>query len=153
MISIPNPTKVQAKSQNTSNVSQIRFNIFKIHQYSGGNYYHFKTNVPKSGAVMASFEFVGNNFGGGQKLIRSMASFYAYPTIQYPYNACMNDCYNGFTLQQIYYTQDNYVAICGLTDYYYTGLTVNAYSCNPGSTGFDCQILAFAQTQSTAAAW
>jgi hypothetical protein len=140
------------RAPNTNTIVE-RLSIFSVTSTSGGDYFHFKTNVPKQSDVMMCLEFVGFNFNAGSKPIRSMASFYTYGGTSHVYQPAMSNCYSGMTLQSIYYTADNYTAVSGLASHYYTGITVNAYPCNPTASNYNIQILAFAQLTTTGNAW
>ncbi len=133
-------------SQNTT-----KLNLFYTVTYSGGNFYHYKTNIPKGGSWMGMVEFVGNNFGDGSVPIRSAICFYAYSATQTLINVGLSNAYNGMTAQTVYQSADNYAVLVVSCNNYFSGWVLNAYQSNPTTPGFDLQILAVSQSSSTAA--
>lgn len=140
----------------TSNTQPTtRLNFYHMVTYGGNNYYHFKTNIGLTSGFMGMIEFVGANYGDGMIPIRAAASFYAYS----PYNAFINvglssSTYTGgMSVDTVYKSTDNYAVVVVSTNAYYSGFVLNAYTSNPTTPGFDLQILAVAQTTSTAAVY
>jgi hypothetical protein len=130
-----------------------KLNLHYTVTYSGGDYFHYKTNIVKGGGWMGMIEFVGHNFGSGGLPIRSAMCFYAYSATQTLINVGLSNAYPGMIAQTVYQSSDNYAVLVVSTSYYYSGWVLNAYQVNPTTPGYDLQILAVAQTSSTAAAF
>lgn len=149
------PTNVQTPSGSSGQgLNLMRLNFYYTVTYSGGNYYHYKTNISMDSYFMGMIEFVGNNYGGGSIPIRAAACFYAYPPANDVINIGLNSCYSeGMTAERVYKSSDQYAVICVSTSHYFSGWVLNSYTANPTTPGFDVQILALAQTNSTASAF
>lgn len=130
----------------SSNTTKL--GIYYTVTYSGGNYFHYKTNIPKGGGWMGMVEFVGNNYGDGSVPIRSAICFYAYAGTQTLINVGLSNAYNGMAAQTVYQSSDNYAVLVVSTNNYYSGWIMNAYQSNPTTPGFDLQILSVSQSTS-----
>ncbi len=144
-----NPVNVQAPGSYPGyNTSQL--NLYYTVTYGGGNYYHYKTNIPKGSSWMGMVEFVGNSYGNGSVPIRSAICFYAYSATQTLINVGLSTGYSGgMTAETVYQSSDNYAVLVVSTSSYYSGWVLNAYQSNPTTPGFDLQILAMSQSNST----
>jgi hypothetical protein len=148
------PLNIQSPGTHTG-YNTSKMNLHYTVTYSGGNFYHYKTNIVRGGSWMGMIEFVGHNFGinGSCLPIRSAICFYAYSATLTLINVGLNNAYPGITAQTVYQSADNYAVLVVSSDSYYSGWVLNAYQANPTTPGYDLQILAVAQTSSTAAAF
>lgn len=150
-----NPVNIVTPGGTYTGISQYttRLNFYHMVTYSGGNFYHFKTNVTLNSGFMGMIEFVGSNYGDGMIPIRAAASFYAYT----PYNDFISIGLNsstysgGMTVHRVYKSSDNYACIVVETNNYFTGFILNSYTSNPTTPGFNTGILAVSQTSNTTA--
>ena len=145
------PINVQTPSGSSGQgTNLIKLNFYHTVTYSGGNFYHYKTNITLASGFMGMIEFVGNNYGDGTIPIRAAACLYAYPPYNDFINVGLSSCYSGgMTAVRVYKSSDNYAVICVSTNNYYSGWVLNAYTANPTTPGFDIQILGVTQTSST----
>jgi hypothetical protein len=150
-----NPVKIFTPGGTYTSVTQYTttLNFYYMVTYSGGDYYHFKTNITLASGFMGMIEFVGANYGDGMIPIRAAASFYAYPPSNDFISVGLNSsAYSGgMTAHRVYKSSDNYACIVVQTNNYYTGFVLNSYTSNPTTPGFDTAILAVSQTANTTA--
>ena len=152
-----NPVGIVTPNGTYTSVTQptTRLNFYYVVTYSGGNYYHLKTNITLDSGFMGMIEFVGANYGDGMVPIRAAISFYAYP----PSNAFINvglnnsDYSGGMIAHTVYKSTDNYACMVVQTNNYFTGFILNSYTSNPTTPGHNTQILAMSQTSSTTAVY
>ena len=149
------PVNVQTPSGSSGQgTNLIKLNFYYTVTYSGGSYYHYKTNIPTNSSFMGMIEFVGNNYGSGTIPIRSAACFYCYSAVNDVINIGLSNCYSeGMFAERVYKSSDGYAVICVSVNSYFSGWVLNAYTSNPTTPGFDVQILSVAQTSSTASAF
>jgi hypothetical protein len=144
------PVNIQAPGT-FPNYNTTKLNFYYTVTYSGGNYYHYKTNIVKGNSWMGMIEFVGNNFGSGSIPIRSAICFYAYSATQTLINVGLSNAYSGgMVAETVYQSSDNYAVLVVSSDNYFSGWVMNAYQSNPTTPGYDLQILAMSQSTSTA---
>ena len=150
-----NPVSIVTPAGTYTSSATTRLNFYHVATYSGGNFYHFKTNIRLDSGFMGMIEFVGANYGDGMIPIRAAASFYAYT----PYNAFINVGLNsstysgGMTVHNVYKSSDDYACVVIQTNNYYSGFVLNSYTSNPTTPGHDTQILAMSQTSNTTAVY
>jgi hypothetical protein len=149
------PINVQTPSGSSGQgTNLIKLNFYYTVTYSGGDYYHYKTNIHLNSGFMGMIEFVGANYGGGMIPIRAAACFYAYPPYDAFINVGLSTCYTGsMTVHNVYKSSDNYAVIVVSTSNYYSGWVLNAYTANPTTPGFDIGILGLTQTSSNTAVY
>lgn len=149
------PVNVQTPSGSSGQGTNIiKLNFYHTVTYSGGSYYHYKTNIGSSSSFMGMIEFVGLNYGAGSIPIRAGVSFYAYAGYNDIISVGLSSCYSGgMTAVSAYKSADNYAVVCVSVNSYYSGWVLNAYTANPTTPGFDIQITSLAQTSSSAAAF
>ena len=145
------PVNIASGSGSNAGYYTTKLNFFYTVTYSGGNFYHYKTNITKGGSWMGMVEFVGNSYGNGSVPIRSAICFYAYSGTQTLINVGLNNAYNGMNAETVYQSSDNYAVLVVSTSSYYSGWVLNAYQANPTTPGFDLQILALSQSSSSSA--
>lgn len=143
-----NPVNVHAPGYYPS-YATTKLNLYYTVTYSGGNYYHYKTNITKGGSWMGMIEFVGNSYGNGSVPIRSAICFYAYSGTQTLINVGLSNAYNGMAAETVYQSSDNYAVLVVSTSSYFSGWVMNAYQSNPTTPGFDLQILGLSQSSSS----
>lgn len=149
------PINLQTPSGTSApGVNLINLNFHYTVTYSGGDYYHYKTNIPTNGSFMGMIEFVGLNYGGGTIPLRAAVSFYCYAAYNDVIQIGLSSCYTGgMTAERVYKSSDGYAVICMSTSNYYSGWVMNSYTANPTTPGFIIQITGLTQTSSTASAY
>jgi hypothetical protein len=144
-----NPVNIQAPGAYPGyNTTQL--NLYYTVTYSGGDFYHYKTNIVKGNGWMGMVEFVGNNYGDGTIPLRAAICFYAYSGTQTLINVGLSSAYSGgMTAETVYQSSDNDAVLVVSTNSYYSGWVINAYQSNPTTPGYNLQILAMSQSGST----
>lgn len=126
---------------------RVQYCFYENRFYGGGEYWHYKTNIPYSQWAMYNIEAVGYNYGANLP-IRCTWNFH----ISYGngfYNTQLQNSYSGLTANRLYNSSDGYVVLVANGNSYYSGWSFNAYTVNaiPGG-GFEIAMLAAVQTSS-----
>ena len=131
---------------NTADVKMGIYN-FTTTSSSGGNYYHFKSNVALNTYIMTYLEVVGHNY---TLAVPIRAAFVSY-SYTYLIAGVQNYHTGGATADGVYLASDNYlvyrVAVPSTTTD--MSFTFNSIHANPTGYGHDFQITASARSTST----
>lgn len=114
-----------------TNLNQSSDPIVQLGRYwystgAGGQYIHFKTNIPIKTNIMYHIQFEGYNYGNGLP-VDLIFTGYTYGTWDYPYNHSAIDYTGGLQQDGVYASQDGYVVLrVKTTSTYYLGFIINA---------------------------